>query len=150
MALKKCGICKQELPDEKFKKGGSGLLRSNCDKCNQERYRVQVKLTVFAHFGFKCNCCGETQIMFLSLDHISGIDKSGKSRNKEQIYQECIRDKFDSTKYQLLCMNCNFAKGHWGECPHKLGISSEKAIAGLLIKSGLSVQELNIYAESST
>jgi hypothetical protein len=38
----------------------------------------------------------------------------GADKDIEEFYRGYPKDNF-----QLLCMNCNFAKGHRGECPHQ-------------------------------
>lgn len=58
--------------------------------------------------------------MFLSLDHIKG----GGTKEREQtgmmgkkLYKLLLKTSVDS-KYQVLCYNCNLAKGNRKECPH--------------------------------
>lgn len=72
-----------------------------------------------------CACCGEKQLKFLSLDHINGGGtehrrklgaKNGKGAN---IYHWVIRNRFP-LGFQVLCHNCNCAKGFYGSCPHKV------------------------------
>ena len=46
----------------------------------------------------------------------------------QQIMRMARRDGWDKSKWDLLCMNCNFAKGHYGGCPHKTGVTTEQAI----------------------
>lgn len=87
-------------------------------------YRLKLKIEVFTHYSNgtpKCTCCGETEIKFLSIDHING--GGGKHIRKikrfgSSFYQWLKQYNYPSG-YQVLCMNCNFAKGHFGECPHK-------------------------------
>lgn len=82
-----------------------------------ERQRVRNK--VINGYGGKCSCCGESEYMFLALDHVNGggnyIRK--KSRNNLKCYRDAINRDFPSD-YQLLCHNCNCAKGFYGFCPH--------------------------------
>jgi len=72
-------------------------------------------------YGNKCICCGETEIKFLSIDHIDGrkklnpIEKKLKGAN---LYRWLIAHKFPKG-FQILCYNCNCAKGFYGVCPHQ-------------------------------
>jgi hypothetical protein len=81
-----------------------------------------LRLDVMLHYGGAvCVCCGETDIRFLTLDHINNDgaqhrQRSGSGINlycwlKKNNYPECI---------QVLCYNCNCARAHNnGVCPHK-------------------------------
>jgi hypothetical protein len=102
-------------------------------------------------FGRKCACCGESHPFFLTLDHVRNDGAKHRaemnSRNAELIYQQAKREGFPKDKYQLLCMNCNFAKGHWGICPHQEGVTADDAYAdleGRLFKTGKQYQNMNL------
>ncbi len=85
-------------------------------KCNVER-RVRVLWT----YGSRCVCCGESRYEFLAIDHVNGdgaahrhkIGKGGSS-----FYAWLIKNNFPEG-FQILCWNCNWAKGVYGKCPHK-------------------------------
>ena len=68
-----------------------------------------------------CACCGENlSHKFLTLDHIEGRKamnhKTGFGGDK--LYRWCIKNKFP-IGLQVLCWNCNSAKGLFGKCPHQ-------------------------------
>ena len=72
-------------------------------------------------YGGVCKCCGESNVVFLSIDHING--DGAKERNETQmvsgrLYKFLNKNPVDK-KYQVLCYNCNLAKGDRKECPHK-------------------------------
>jgi len=82
--------------------------------------RLKKKLMVLDRYGGKCKCCGEKDFHFLSIDHIDG----GGNQHRKAIhgggvvlYAWLIRNKFPGG-YQVLCFNCNLAKGIYGVCPH--------------------------------
>jgi hypothetical protein len=89
---------------------------------------LKVKLEVYnAYGGPKCNCCGESHIEFLSLDHIHddgakhrrelfGDSRAGSSI---RMYKWLKKNNYPKDIIQILCMNCNMAKHIYGECPHK-------------------------------
>ena len=86
------------------------------------RYRQKLKKKIFDHYGYKCNCCGETTIEFLSIDHINNDGAQhrrdlGVSSGSYAILLDIIRNDFPND-IQILCMNCNWAKGKFGHCPH--------------------------------
>ena len=67
-----------------------------------------------------CACCGEDfHEIFLSIDHIIARAKTKLHRRDEQIsYRELIKNGFPKG-YQVLCFNCNLAKGTAEKCPHQ-------------------------------
>ncbi len=67
-----------------------------------------------------CACCGEDfHEIFLSIDHIIARAKTKLHRRDEQIsYRELIQNGFPKG-YQVLCINCNMAKGTAEKCPHQ-------------------------------
>ncbi|OLS16011.1 MAG: hypothetical protein RBG13Loki_0389 [Promethearchaeota archaeon CR_4] len=91
---------------------------------SKERLR-QIRLTVLRHYsGFipKCACCGENEIKFLAIDHING----GGTRHRKTMVNgkggnmaAWLLKNGLPEGYQILCHNCNMAKGFWGSCPHK-------------------------------
>jgi len=81
------------------------------------------KMMVYTHYGGnppKCACCGETELVFLSIDHING----GGSKHRRKVgsgyllYYWLINNNYPEG-FQILCRNCNWAKSHGG-CPHKM------------------------------
>ena len=135
METKRCAKCEEWLPIEKFHNkaahAGAKKYRQNaCYRCRGNAERARLKMSMVDALGGKCNCCGERNPYFLSLDHVNNdgwVDK--QELTSHQILRKAAREKYDSSKWQLLCMNCNFAKGHFGVCPHSLGIDADMATA---------------------
>lgn len=79
----------------------------------------KVREKAFAGYGGKCACCGETTFEFLAIDHKYG----GGRLEREKLSTRQIADKVIKLgypdEYQVLCHNCNMAKGFFGQCPHK-------------------------------
>ncbi len=97
-------------------------------KRKQKKHRLVLKLRIFAEYGGRCVCCGETAPEFLSIDHVAGGGNEhrktlSKSRSRHPgglaFYQWLKRSGFPKDGYRLLCMNCNFAEGKMGGCPHR-------------------------------
>ena len=83
----------------------------------------EIRLVVFRHYSGgdpKCACCGERQYEFLSIDHIDG----GGNHHRKQIGRGwpltlwIVKNDFPPG-FQVLCHNCNQAKGFYGKCPHQ-------------------------------
>ena len=86
---------------------------------NRKSYR-RAKAEVFERYGSACKCCGETEPMFLTIDHVNN-DGGGRYRKDRgyAMYQKIIDEGFPA-KYQVLCWNCNTGKQrNGGVCPHK-------------------------------
>src|SRR3990167_6724171 len=97
---------------------------------NSKKYRLWIRheaLLAYAEKGrqLECKCCQLSEEDFLSLDHIEG---NGNRHRKEVMdnskqagtgfYYWLKRSGWPSG-YQVLCYNCNFAKGFNGHCPHQ-------------------------------
>ena len=134
---KTCVKCGAEKLLAKFHLRARRYRDNMCSACFGKRERARLKLKIIAALGGKCNCCGETHPAFLTLDHIQGLSeeqqKLRQARKESTIkaWRQAIREGCRKDKYQLLCMNCNFAKGHCGVCPHQSKISTEEALATL-------------------
>ncbi len=88
-------------------------------KLYQQRDRAKVKRIVFDHYGAWCHCCDEKEYMFLCIDHIeNGKGNPAKRVNQGIWYRWIIQNGFPDY-LQVLCHNCNMAKGIFGQCPHK-------------------------------
>lgn len=133
MKIKLCTVCNEIKTLDKFQLNEDGSIRKHvCKLCYGRKYRAQLKLEMLEAFGWKCQCCGEDHPYFLSLDHIDGSGSEHRagytSSNNNQIIADAKREGWPKNKYQLLCMNCNTAKGYYGECPHKTGLKTDDVI----------------------
>jgi hypothetical protein len=82
------------------------------------KYQKELRPRVLAGYGAKCVCCGETRYEFLALDHINGGGKAHVKTSKNIHYRDALKRNFPPD-YQILCHNCNMAKGFYGFCPHE-------------------------------
>ena len=110
-----CKVCTSKYQQERY-------------SSNPEPYRIRarihgsvVKLETLAAYGGKCTCCGETEPVFLAIDHRNG----GGGRHRKEIgksggqFYQWLRQHGYPDEYQVLCHNCNWGK-YRGDCPHKL------------------------------
>jgi hypothetical protein len=79
------------------------------------------KVTVIDHYGAQCACCQEDFLPFLTIDHINGGGTQHRIELKQYgrgacFYQWLIQNKYPSG-FQVLCANCNTAKGNKEKCP---------------------------------
>lgn len=146
-----CIKCGTPLTEESWNPG----LRHNryhvCNKCHAKRtyayylahreernkhareYNRLIKLEALTRYSTsppRCACCGESEIAFLTVDHIKN---DGARQRKAISYAYRGRDCYFWLKknnyptgpnLQVLCWNCQWGKRARGICPHKGGKSS--------------------------
>lgn len=101
------------------------LLFKRCAYCTKHARRtiLRRKIKVLTAYGGCCQCCGETQLEFLSIDHING---GGILHRKtiSSLYQWLIKNHFPEG-FRVLCINCNTGRSRnnradcGGKCSHK-------------------------------
>ena len=82
----------------------------------RERYRVATrksshlnKIKILDFLGRRCVCCGETDEMYLEVDHVYNDGYKEKSgSNKWRVMYKKLQ--VEPGRYQILCSNCNRAK----------------------------------------
>jgi hypothetical protein len=145
--LRRCHICRIVKQLEEFNKSKNRLAgrRYACRGCTTAEYkrrkhnpeflatrnaktktiRARAKSEVIAHYSKesnKCACCGEANVKFLTVDHINDDGylkrQSGEHPAGGAMYV-WLRAHNYPEGFQILCMNCNAAKGWYGTCPHK-------------------------------
>ena len=88
------------------------------------RERRIIVLRYYSNGLMSCACCGERTLQFLSIDHKNG----GGNKHHQEIFKGkkggniswwLIKNNFPDG-FQVLCHNCNMAKGFYGRCPHKV------------------------------
>jgi 5-methylcytosine-specific restriction endonuclease McrA len=77
-----------------------------------------ARLEGIVAYGGKCGCCGETRIGFLTLDHINGRAGDPYRITGQKAWARLKARGWPKDNFQLLCFNCNCAKGIYGRCPH--------------------------------
>jgi predicted restriction endonuclease len=83
-------------------------------------YSSSIRNAVLSTYGSKCTCCGETENHFLTIDHINGGGSQHRKELKGRSVFKWLLDHGCPEGFQILCYNCNMAKGHYGICPHQL------------------------------
>jgi len=96
--------------------------KDNRDKINKQKREILrlLKTEVISAYGGRCECCGESAMEFLTIDHVNG----GGTKHRKVVgaggtfYYWLRRNNYPSG-YRVLCMNCNCSYGSYGYCPHK-------------------------------
>lgn len=106
-----CSHCGLERPEAGKKQCGSCLDRKLQDY-------TDLREDVIAGYGAKCTCCGESNRYFLAIDHVNNNGAAERREMGGATMLRRIRKANFPPEYQLLCFNCNSAKGYFGSCPH--------------------------------
>jgi len=99
-------------------------------KAKRVNQREKLKLEVFSWYSkFHsnsdipcCRCCKESSyIEFLQVDHVLGKKHLTKEEKKLSgtYLHKYLKEHEYPPGFQVLCANCNFAKGMYGKCPHE-------------------------------
>lgn len=94
-------------------------IRERLEKYPEKRFGSILRCmreAFIAMYGDKCACCGETEIEFLTFEHKMG--QRGKKRETQYAAYKNALNEYRPDLYEVLCMNCNHAKGKLGYCPH--------------------------------
>ncbi|MBV8538685.1 MAG: hypothetical protein JO128_24010 [Alphaproteobacteria bacterium] len=100
----------------------SKFVQGGHDRPPHKYYRLRHE-AIMAYGGYRCGCCGETEPMFLTLDHING----GGSRHRGRVgfgnsMLKWLRKRGYPKGFRVLCWNCNAGRHrNGGECPHRKG-----------------------------
>lgn len=134
--IRTCSKCNCNLTKENINKQSKERLCIDCLKIknherwknspNKDRYHsnrnqdhANVRLETLKAYGNKCVCCKETQNEFLSIDHINNDGNLHRNKLKRNIYYWLRDNNYPKDNFQILCHNCNSAKGFYGICPHE-------------------------------
>lgn len=80
-----------------------------------------LKAEIIAAYGRVCACCGETEMAFLSIDH---INRDGHVHRKRvgpggAVWADLRKRGYPQEGYRVLCMNCQWGYRIHGLCPHQ-------------------------------
>lgn len=132
----KCRARKKELraaDPEKYRARVKAWATANPERLRAYRHerRDRLRAICLNHYSggtLACSCCGERTNEFLTMDHVNGRKAHGhaKTFGGVHLHMWLINNGFPPG-FDVLCMNCNLAKGIYGQCPHQtLGVPAEK------------------------
>jgi hypothetical protein len=84
-----------------------------------------LKEETIKEYGGKCFCCGESSIIFLTIDHIHNNGSEERKRLKLRgagiwFYEWLKKKNWPKEDYQIACFNCNIGRyQNGGICPHQ-------------------------------
>lgn len=117
----KCGQIR--LESLTLSPSGEKVLCYNCLMiAKREPKRISKEFEKFlAVYGCKCACCGESDPLALTMDHINEDGKIDRTNQGSAMIIKKAVLKPDFDEYQTLCWSCNRAKSlNGGVCPHQV------------------------------
>ena len=126
--------------DEEYKTYQKKYRLKPENKTREKLLVYKIRLKVLQYYSKRlsksdipcCRCCGESYIEFLAIDHIAGrkqmdskpeLVKLGYSSLKRgQVLHKWVIENNFPKGFQILCHNCNYAKGivrNKNKCPHE-------------------------------
>lgn len=121
-----CGPCKNERLKNRYANDLEYKMASNSRMYAWKSKNLkELRAAVNEMYGGKCACCGEDELLFLAVDHVNNdgaAERKASNRNfsTTTFLRDLIRFGEPQSKYQLLCMNCNWGKYRNGICPHQV------------------------------
>lgn len=138
----RCEDCRKRRKEYHANKVQQGLCycgsvpdpgRRSCGRClaRGRSKLAALRIETIQAYGGMCACCGETLIQFLQIDHIDGRRTEGIRDEAfgSALYSRLRKEGWPSG-FQVLCANCNFAKGMYSRCPH-IDRHAGSVVAGL-------------------
>ena len=108
-----------EFYPSKREVGGVSSWCKSCDNENCREYAESGKRLVFDHYGRSCVCCGESEELFLTIDHVNNDGAEHRRAIGPDICAWLLKNDFPEG-FQVLCYNCNCGKQrNGGTCPHQ-------------------------------
>src|SRR5215475_10012338 len=122
-----CRICGKNPQGDGFK---------TCASCSQREYHYQsdhpenrriyykkTRADVLTAYGGRCACCGETESMFLCIDHVDNdgaAHRRAMNNNGGTSMYTWLKARGYPEGFRVLCHNCNIGRHiNGGRCPHE-------------------------------
>ena len=111
---------------KEYRKSNQYLIRErdkyryyNKKKMVMHKQKLQC-IEYYSNGKMCCNCCGENNIKFLTIDHINNDGNIHRKSNSRHGTPKWLIDNCFPNGFQVLCWNCNLGKFHnKGICPHE-------------------------------
>lgn len=91
------------------------------DRERQKLRLMALRSEFLVAYGGECICCGETEDVFLTLEHMAldGARHRREVGGGHKTYADLKKRGWPKNEYTILCANCNMAKAKYGICPHQ-------------------------------
>jgi len=132
----------------KYQKVLSTPGKAESERKRGREYWHRLRKEALDAYGAICTCCGETEELFLTFDHVNndGADhrrslgygeENGRGGSSRTL--KWMKDNNWPDNMQVLCMNCNLGKQrNKGVCPHQIRVQILCEFRGTLEQTILS------------
>lgn len=110
-------FCGSPLEKESCSYKNHLILKEKCRIKNRDNGKTRLWNRKYRNQR-KCSCCGEKEIKFLAFDHVMNDGKQHRKIVKQGLLVGWLIKNNYPKNIQVLCHNCNLAKGFYGKCPH--------------------------------
>lgn len=119
----KSGVCSECGGVPLVTKRHCGLCRAKHNLVTRRRSATIRDIVFNAYGGYRCKCCGETERVFLTIDHMNDDGAEHRKQIGSALYRWLIKNNFPPN-FQVLCINCQVGRKYChGTCPHQGGTS---------------------------
>lgn len=115
-----CNDCLRQSKKEKRNEN-----KSYRDIQNRRRkyFNLKLRIEMFSQYGQECKCCGEKNLLFLTIDHKDSDGRNERKKFGARWLSQLKKRGWPQNGYQILCWNCNCGRAvNGGICPHKTAI----------------------------
>ena len=111
------------------------LNPERAERSRRERHE-RLRREAIDAYGGRCECCGESDIHFLTIDHVAGVvplnhrHANGRRLSGTAFLYRIRSEGFPDT-CRLLCWNCNCAYAYYGFCPHQPHDDSQRRYSAI-------------------
>lgn len=126
-----CDVCRAKDRARRRKERQKGICNScgassavgGCAHCKERRISTHQELKSVVVLAYSpngsCQCCGETDLRFLQIDHINEDGNVHRKTVKASSLYSWLKEHNFPNGFQVLCASCNLGKSlNNGVCPH--------------------------------
>jgi hypothetical protein len=103
---------------------GSEIRKILFPKIRQTKQGLNsLRIAMLNAYGPYCHCCKESNIHFLTLEHVNGDGATHRKtlgKNRHGVLIDLRERGWPTDGYTVLCMNCNWGSRRTQICPHNV------------------------------
>lgn len=117
----RCRSCRNEISNA-WKKRNPEKAKATNERTRRLRHERLRRQTIDA-YGGQCNCCGEKDLHFLTIEHKNGVPERHRQKDGRRVSGTkllyLLREEGYPDDCTVLCWNCNCSHAYYGFCPHQ-------------------------------
>lgn len=88
---------------------------------SNKKTRLKNKLKVYEVLGSECECCGDKETAFFTIDHRNSDGSEHRKkigRSSDALHRAVLKEENPKLRFRLLCANCHLCVTKYGTCVH--------------------------------